>query len=230
MATNWRSEIPQWIILIAMFAVAMTAWPFAPERIPVHWNLQGEIDRYGGRFEGLLLMPLVALAVYGLLLVISKIDPARSNYESFRGAWLAIRSTLVILLALLHVCIVLIAFGYPIDMGAAMPLAIGVMFVIFGNLMGKIRPNWFVGIRTPWTLSSRTSWNKTHRLAGRLFILIGVALGTCAFVRNAWMLGCAIALALISVIWMTAYSYFIWRGDPERLSPGSISPSTNDDV
>ena len=91
--------------------------------------------------------------------------------------------------------------------------------------MGKIRPNWFVGVRTPWTLSSRRSWNKTHRLAGWLFVVMGIAIGACSFVQTPWMLAVALSLSFVSMTWLVIYSYLIWRGDPERLSPTEISPS-----
>ena len=58
MAKNWRSEWPHWVILAAMFVAGAIAWPRVPERVPVHWSFDGQVDRYGGRFEGIwLLLP-----------------------------------------------------------------------------------------------------------------------------------------------------------------------------
>jgi len=56
---RWQSELPMWLLLAAMFVLAALTWPGAPERIPVHWNLHMQVDRYGGRFEGLLGLPRV---------------------------------------------------------------------------------------------------------------------------------------------------------------------------
>ena len=57
---------------------------------------------------------------------------------------------------------------------AVLTAAIGVMLIVMGNFMGKIRSNFVFGMRTPWTLSSELSWNKTHRLTGKLFMLWGL--------------------------------------------------------
>lgn len=57
-----------------------------------------------------------------------------------------------------------------------MPVMAGLFFIVLGKVMGNIRPNWFVSVRTPWMLSSKLSWNKTHHLAGLVFIAGGVGL------------------------------------------------------
>ena len=57
MKTGWRIEGPMLALVAAMFALAALSWSTAPDRIPVHWNIAGAVDRYGGRFEGLLLLP-----------------------------------------------------------------------------------------------------------------------------------------------------------------------------
>jgi hypothetical protein len=83
-------------------ALAAWTWEGAPERIPVHWNAAGEVDRYGGRLEGLLLLPAIALVVYLLMLFLPRIDPGLANYASFVGTYNVIRFTVLGLLAGLY--------------------------------------------------------------------------------------------------------------------------------
>jgi uncharacterized membrane protein len=182
---------------------------------------------YGGKFEGLFVVPIVAAGIYLLLIALPHFDPGRANYASFRSAYAVIRLSILLLMAVIYSCILLATFGYSNDVGMIVPIGVGILFIVLGNVMPKIRPNWFVGVRTPWTLSSRHSWNKTHRLAGWLFVFMGIVLGACGFVQNLWMMGVAVTVILGSVIWMVVYSYVIWRNDPERLSPEAISPSTD---
>ena len=92
--------------------------------------------------------------------------------------------------------------------------------------MSKIRPNWFVGVRTPWTLSSRRSWNQTHRLAGWLFLAMGLAVAACGFAQTSWMVAVATTLVIVSMVWIVVYSYVVWRDDPERLAPAGTSPTS----
>ena len=84
------------------------------------------------------------------------------------------------------------------------------------SVLGKVRPNWFVGIRTPWTLSSTCSWDKTHRLGGRLFLACGIATLVCGLVRPTRGVFVMLGTILPSTLVLVAYSYLVWRGDPDR--------------
>lgn len=225
MRITWKIEVPQWIILAAMFAAAAIAWPHAPDRIPVHWNINGQVDRYGGRFEGLLLMPLFALGLYVLMLVLPRIDPGRANYARFRGAYNAIRIVLVALFGVFDFVLQRSALTGPVNIGRIAPLAMGILFVFLGGVLGKIRPNWFVGIRTPWTLSSKLAWVRTHRVGGWLFMLVGLATIVASFFSprvSFWVLMVGLVASTIGLV---VYSYLLWRQDPDKIPPAGTSPA-----
>jgi uncharacterized membrane protein len=225
MKRTWRGELVQLLPIAAMFLVAALCWSHASDRIPVHWNLRGEVDRYGGKFEGLLL-PLVSLALYLLLLVLPLFDPGKANYRSFAGAYNLIRLTITLFLSAIYAVGVLVSLGYHVDMTTVVGLAMGVLFIVLGNVMGKIRPNWFVGVRTPWTLSSKLSWTKTHRLAGWLFIAMGLLAVAWAILQSAWMFGVMITVDIACGISLVVYSYLVYRKDPARMSPADTQPAS----
>jgi uncharacterized membrane protein len=212
------------LLIAAMFALAAASWPYVPERIPVHWNLQGEVDRYGGKFTGLLLLPLATLGLYALFLVLPRFDPGRANYRTFAGAYNVIRIALVAFLAALYTATVLAAFGQPIDIGTFISLAIGGLFLVLGNVMGKIRPNWFVGVRTPWTLSSKLSWTRTHRAAGWLFIALGPLIALSGLLRSQWFFFATLVVGGAGLATLVVYSYLVYRSDPDRVTPAGTSP------
>lgn len=221
---SWKTELPNWVLIAGMFLLAAITWPTAPDRIPVHWNVYGQVDRYGGKVEGLLVIPLLTLGIYFLLLFMPRIDPGRANYQRFAGAYSIIRIATTALLAVIYGVTNLSIRGYRIDMSIVVSLAVGAILIVIGNLMGKIRPNWFVGIRTPWTISSKASWTKTHRLGGRLFIVMGLAFIAAGIARSPWTFIAAAAIAIGSVIWMLVYSYLVWRDDPDKLPPAGTLP------
>ena len=101
--------------------------------------------------------------------------------------------------------------------------AVGLLFLVLGNFMGKIRPNWFVGIRTPWTLSSKLSWVKTHRLAGRLFVVMGLLFFMLALFRQPWVVAALVSALVVCLVWMVVYSYLVWRKDPDRVPPAGTT-------
>ena len=224
MKFSFRTELPQLLIIAAMFAVAAWSWPRVPDQIPTHWNLSGEVDGYGGKFAGLLLLPLITSGTYLLLLLLPLVDPGRGNYQNFTGPFQIMRTAIVLFLAFTYGVMVLAAFGNHIDMTTVICFAAAALLMVCGNLMGKLRPNWFVGVRTPWTLSSKMSWNKTHRLAGWLLMLMGLLLAALAVFRTTWMLIVMVVVDVVCIAWMVIYSYLVYRRDPNRISPAGISP------
>ncbi|TMQ69582.1 MAG: DUF1648 domain-containing protein [Candidatus Eisenbacteria bacterium] len=214
-----------WLLIAAMFALAAWTWSAAPDRLPVHWGITGQADRWGGKFEGLLLMPLVAMGLYLLTAFLPRIDPGRANYASFTGAYRTIRLVILLVLAAIYVSTVLKARGVTIDMAVVVPLGVGAMFVLLGNVLGKLRPNWFVGIRTPWTLSSKESWTRTHRAGGWVFITIGFLLMGVALFRTQRFVEWTVGAAAAAVVGLAVYSYFVWKRDPDKTPPAGTLPA-----
>lgn len=225
MNVNWRTEVPQWLIIAAMFVAAAIVWPTVSGQIPVHWDAHGNVDGYGGKFEGLLLLPLIALGLYILLLFLPRVDPGRANYAQFSGPFLVVRYAILMLLAGLYGITLLAVKGYDFNTTRLVLGAIGILFIVLGNVLGKVRPNWFVGVRTLWTLSSKRSWVRTHRLAGWLFTLAGLIF----LVLIAFNVGAALPWLIVGVVGLltvalVAYSYIEWRQDPEKSPPSGTSP------
>jgi uncharacterized membrane protein len=218
MKVNWRTEIISLFLIAAMFVLAAITWPVVPDRIPVHWGFSGQPDRYGGKFEGLLLLPLISLGIYLFLLLLPRIDPRGGRYQRFAGAYLVIRTVLISFFVVVYVVGVLWARGVTVDIMMIMSLAMGLLFMVIGNYMGKLRPNWFAGIRTPWTLSSVESWNKTHRLGGKLFIAVGLIMAFTSLFQKPWTFLASIGLLIVCSIGLVVYSYYIWRADPAARS------------
>lgn len=219
-------EVLQLGIIAAMFIAAAVRWGSVPDRIPTHWNAAGQVDGYGGKFSGLLLMPIITAGLYLLLKYIPRIDPARRNYESFAGTYLLIRVVLTVYMAFIY-AVLLLAIGreetFPV--GGLIIGAVGILFIILGAVMGKFRPNWFAGIRTPWTLTSKLSWTKTHRVGGWVFIATGVATMLGAFINLEWAVYVMFIVMIPGIIFLVAYSYFVWRDDPDRVAAQDVKPA-----
>lgn len=223
-AWSWRREAPLLAVVVAMFAASVVAWPFADDQIPMHWNASGEIDRYGGKAEGLFLLPALALGIWALLAVIPRFDPGKQNYASFGGAYLLTRIGTLAFFALIHAGVLAVALGAEFDVYLVFPLGVGVLFILLGNVMPKFRPNYFAGIRTPWTLASAKSWTATHRLGGRLFMVGGVLFMAMSVIRVEWFVIALLGGLGLGILALTAYSYRVWRDDPDRVPVGLVAP------
>lgn len=206
-----RKDWPLVLLIAALFAVAAYFYPQLPEKVPSHWGVGGEIDRYSSRFFGAFGLPLLASGIYVLMLVVPGMDPKKAAYEHFAGAYDVIRWALVSFIALLHAVILMAGLGYSINAGLIVQPAVSVLFVVIGQQLGKVKHNYTVGIRTPWTLASQEVWQKTHRFAAPLWVaagLVGLLATWLPGPYNFWVFIIAIAgAAVIS----GGYSYFAFK-------------------
>jgi uncharacterized membrane protein len=225
MGKKWWTDWPFWIVLAGMFVAGAIAWPNVPDRMPVHWGLNGEANRYGGRFEGVWLLPLLALGLYILMRVAPRADPGRANYALFGGAYAVLRFAVLLLLAGIYALALLSATGHGLNMARIVPILIGGLLIALGSVMGKLRPNWFVGIRTPWTLSSARSWGKTHRLGGWLFLGIGLLMVLGGIVGLPNLIPITLGALVAALVVLLVYSYLIWRQDQGAVPPAGSQPA-----
>jgi uncharacterized membrane protein len=203
----------RWIGIVVgavALAAALWAYPQLPPRVPTHWNFRGEVDGYSGRLVAALMLPLAIVALAGLAHVLPKIDPRGRNYPKFSDTYWLLINSILIFMAVMYLAVLGNAVGAPIPIQRVMPIALGFLFVMIGNYLGRVQPNWFLGIRTPWTLSSDTVWRKTHRLGAWVFVIAGVLFMVTAFVPGARS---AVPLAVIVVglvLIPVLYSLYLW--------------------
>lgn len=163
------------VILILLAAVSsFYFYANFPEQVPTHWNLAGQVDGYSPRGLAAFFFPALALFMYVLFLALPYLDPKKERYNQFKKIYHIFKTLIVAMMVIIYFIVGFSGLGYNISVSLWMPVLIGLLFVIMGNYLSKIKPNWFIGIRTPWTLSSEENWNKTHRLGGKVFILGGV--------------------------------------------------------
>jgi uncharacterized membrane protein len=214
--TRWLT-VAQWAIVVAMFVAGALAWPFAPDSLPVHWSLGGQANRYGGKVEGLFLLPAITLVVLVGVKLLPRIDPLKAHYAEFSRAYAVVALLIVAFLAAVYATTLAVAFGVPVNASRVVLPLLGVLLIGIGAVLNQVRPNWFVGIRTPWTLSSERSWTATHRVGRWVLIGMGAAWVLAGLLQTSWALDLALLLCLAGILGLVAYSFVAWRDDPERL-------------
>ena len=207
----------KWIPLLLVTAAVIASifyYPQLPESMPTHWNASGEVNGYSNRLWGAWMLPLIMAAVWLILRAVPHIDPRKANYEKFSGMYDALVILILVFMLAMHIVVLMAATGSSIRIDrVAMPM-VGAFIAIMGLLIPKAHPNWFVGIRTPWTLTSDLSWERTHRIGGRLFVLLGVLMVASSVIAPETAIWILVAAALSITIFLFAYSYQVWKEDP----------------
>src|SRR5262249_6585163 len=145
--------------------------------IPIHWDINGQPDKFVGRDQAGInfwLTPGILAAFVLLTLVLPWLSPRSFEVESFRGTYGYVMALVSLLFLYIH-GVILWSTLHPEAMNIkAFVCGILVFFAFLGNVLGRVRRNFWMGIRTPWTLANDNVWIRTHRLAGWLFVLYGI--------------------------------------------------------
>jgi len=209
------------LVLAALAAIAL-AYPSLPERIPLHWNAHGAVDGYGPRWMLLVVGPGLMILELAIFAALPTLSPKRFGLESFNAIYLRLMLVAVAFPGYLLAIVLGAALTGRLDVSGAILGGVSVLIVFIGNLMGKVRRNFFIGIRTPWTLASERVWYATHRLAAKSMVISGLA----SFAAAVWG-GLAGTLAwvgcvLVGVAIPIAYSFLHYKA-LERT--GRLEPS-----
>src|SRR5262249_53719413 len=135
---------------------------------------QGQVDAYGDRAWSAFLMPVAMVAMLGLFAVLPWISPRSYQVDSFRETSLFIMLVALAMFAYIHGLTLYSALRGQVDVGRALVAGIFLGLAAMGNVLGKVRRNFYIGIRTPWTLASERVWNDTHRLGAWMFVIGGL--------------------------------------------------------
>lgn len=205
------------IVVVQVIASLVVAMQLPEDiKIPTHWNIQGEIDNYAGRWEGTMMMAGINASILILMIFMPFFSVRyKKNSERFDKIIPTITTIIVGFFALIHLFSLLIATGKIPNEINLMFMILGLLFILLGNIFPKIPSNYYVGIRTPWNLSSESNWRKTHRFGGVCYLFGGtMMLVSSIFSKmnptlNSVIFIIFISLALVPVL----YSFILFKKD-----------------
>lgn len=193
------------IILLPMVA-GLVLWNRLPDEVPFHWNAAGEVDGWASKAVAVFVPSAAMLALQWLCLLVTSADPKKQNHPKkvqVLVLWL-IPVITVFISALMYVS----ALGVSVRVETLMPILLGLLFVAIGNYMPKCKQNYTIGIKIPWTLASEENWNRTHRLAGWVWVGGGVVMLLSGFLGIFWL---TLVPAIIMVAVPLIYSYILHK-------------------
>ena len=163
-----KKELYQIIIAFIPIIYLGIIYNSLPPNVPVHLNIQGEIDRFGNKSE-LVFIALMPLLIYVIFSIVPK-----NKIKAMGKKYQKLKTLLILLISLLAVYILYSIKNQTFSNPNFIILSIGIFYTIFGNYSKTIKSNYFIGIRTPWTLKNETVWKNTHILAGKLWFVGGI--------------------------------------------------------
>ena len=201
-----------WAISVIPVIILILVYGKLPDIVPTNFGFDGAVNAYGHKSSLWLLAglgPVMAL----LFQLIPRIDPKWQNYQKFQKYY-DIFAVFMELFFLGMLCLVLTEILRPgtVSIGRTVTALIALLFILLGNMMGKIKHNYFFGIKTPWTLADPDVWNWTHRIGGRIWFIMGVLLLPCCLLLPEQVFFVVLMVGVLgSTVALFALSYWKYR-------------------
>jgi uncharacterized membrane protein len=198
------------ILLIAAALIAtIVLYPQLPARVPTHWGIDNRPNGYSPKWVLFLFGPGLMAAMLALFRFLPWLSPKHWEVDSFQATYLQLMLILISLLAYLYAAILWAGMTGWANVGRAILGGVCLLLALLGNLLGKVRRNFYIGVRTPWTLANERVWNATHRFAAKTFVVGGlVGLALTLFGLQGWPV---LAVLLAAPLLPAAYSLVVYK-------------------
>lgn len=205
---NKREIILTTIVCLLPMLAGVILYSRLPDTIATHWGANGEPDGWSSKTFAVFAIPgiIAGINLFGQFAM--RTDPKRQNMNPALfniGIW-----TAPVISVLASAFIFATALGYESRIELILPLLMSLLFIVIGNYLPKTKQSYTMGIKLPWTLASEENWNRTHRLAGPLWVVCGILMAILSLLKHApfWLMPLLIA---VMVLVPTIYSYNLYK-------------------
>lgn len=196
-------------LVAAAFATSVVLYPKLPAIIPTHWNAAGVINGWMPKWRGAFVAPVVSLVIVACLILFEPIQIEEDGDDLKVRYYPIIVAGVAGLNFFVNLWVLMAGMGWHRALPSHLAIAVGLLLVVLGNSLGKVRQNGVVGIRTPWTLADEEVWARTNRVGGWLIVLAGLVMAATGIMGFRMIPG-LIAIGAAAAV-SVGYSYVIWR-------------------
>ena len=195
------------IVTLSPILFGVLFWNQLPQEIPTHFRGAGNTpDGWSSRPVAVFGLPAFLLGMEWFCLLVTAIDPKKKNISDKMIR--IILWIIPVISVVVAVCIYGTVFGKKFDIGMQMNVLVGIVFIVLGNYLPKVKQNHSIGLRFPWTLNDSDNWNRTHRFGAWVFIVAGIAMCINGYFKSTAALGVIITVTITVPV---LYSYILYR-------------------
>lgn len=218
-----------WLVSLIPLVITGIVLGFLPDKVPMHYNAQGVIDRWGSKYENLL-FPFIILSItlfWELFIRYYEKKAVKAKDEKEKaGALSNAKMLYIVAISMASMYTVMQCFflygAYVeantdathsvIDVSQISCILLGAMFVVLGNFMPKTRLNGVVGLRIVWSMHNDVTWAKSNRFAGIMLMIVGLmTIITAIFADSMLATGLMLVYLFVSLIIILIYSYKVYK-------------------
>lgn len=195
------------LLTVLPMVFGLLLWNQLPEQMATHFNADNKVDGFSSKLFTVVGLPLIMLGGHMLSALITTIDPRRRNISN------KMFSLVLWLMPFISIFTLTMIYAYnlgiPINTNLFGHLLVGLIFLIVGNYLPKIRQNYTIGIKLPWTMNNEENWSRTHRLGGVVWMIAGAFILLSGFITSfnaEWTL---LGTVLVAILVPTIYSLYL---------------------
>lgn len=206
-----HENIKLWILFAITLIIGVISYSYLPEQIPIHFDVKGNVDNYGGRIN-IFLAPAIILFMIIVAEVAKNVDPKKNAYNKFNKQYYLIFFLVSILMFGIQLYTLAFSMNIKIfNISILMPFAVGLLFTIIGNSMPKFKQNFYAGIRTSWTLTDEEVWFKTHRFGGKIWFIGGILMMVSSILPDYFKTKVFFGVVILLIVAPMVYSYIVYK-------------------
>ncbi|WP_423215965.1 SdpI family protein [Streptococcus equinus] len=196
------------LVIALPMVIGAIFWNQLPEKIPTHFGIDGQADGYSSKLFTLFAFPALFLLFQIICLASFEKESVKVNIPAKMRrfyTWL-----IPVLSLIIQGSIYANALGFIKSGPTLVTTFLAIVFIVIGNYLPKIQRNATVGIRIPWTLSDDKNWYKTHRMAGKLWVIGGLIILLESFIQVALPYVMGVVIAVMTAV-PIVYSFILSR-------------------
>jgi uncharacterized membrane protein len=152
--------------VLGAFAVTVLLYGRLPDPLPTHFDLSGQPNGWMPRAIGAWLVPGIEVLVVALLRFGGHLLPPGWRERLDASPVRALALVTAVMMTSVHVVVLRASLSPLPNLGNAVWLLLGALFVVLGVLLPRTRRNPFFGVRTAFALASDENWARTQRVGG----------------------------------------------------------------
>ena len=211
-----KKKTVYFILMYLPLVVTLVALQYLPDKIPAHYGFDNQVTRWGSKYEALL-YPIATVLMGYFLLVMSRVAAKQEEHGENNKKIIIVSGILVLILFN-------VVNGYslytdfnkvenlsslPLDINQLIFGIVGVLMIVTGNIMPKLRMNSIMGLRTHWSMKNEVTWKKCQRMGGISFIVGGIIIiGVCIVLKG---ISCLVSVLGIGVMLIVIDCFFTYR-------------------
>lgn len=224
-----RNNTLLWLFTLLPTIITTIVIPFMPDRIPLHYDIHGNIDRWGSKYENYIFPVIIILFTLFwccLLQYFQKQQLSATAEKEQKEAennekiiWLTAVG-MALMFGIMHYFIMYSAYmeakkgmsEMAIDSSVVINVLMGIFIVCLGNILPKAKMNSIAGVRTVWSMENEKTWAVSNRFGGITFVIAGILSIIESFIWGGIlstfiMLGIILCAGIVCVV----YSYQAYR-------------------